>query len=238
MISYSSTRILNRILDSQGDGTGTANQVFGAKAVGGATNATPIVITSTSHGYSDGDFVNIIGVVGNTAANGLHVVANKTANTFELTTPAGANVAGNGSYDSAGSCFISFACKPAAGEQYSLRRFQGFKLGDSVGEGDHYHREASSPALTNGIEVQVRQDTTVVHTLSPIPIKVGPHWMLGQESVASSIEMVSGAAFAWSWNWATRPVNLSGDANEFIVILNSDAMTIERQLICVTGVVV
>lgn len=50
-----------------------------------ATNATPIVVTSASHGYSNGDIVFIQGVLGNTAANGgPYQIANVATNTFEL----------------------------------------------------------------------------------------------------------------------------------------------------------
>ena len=115
MIAYCPSRRLDQVLDSQGDGSGTINQAQTAKTVSGATNATPIVVTATSHGYSDGDYVHITGVVGNTACNDLHVVANKTSNTFELTTPAGVDVAGNGSYSSGGAAHLCFVVKPAAG---------------------------------------------------------------------------------------------------------------------------
>ena len=74
-----------------------------AKAITGATNATPIVITATAHGYANGDWVQIIGVGGNTNANGVFKVANQAANTFELTDPTtGANIAGSGAYTSGG----------------------------------------------------------------------------------------------------------------------------------------
>lgn len=73
------------------------------KAITGATNATPIVITSTSHGFSNGDVVMISGVGGNTNANGIFRVANVAANTFELTNiTTGANIAGSGAYTSGG----------------------------------------------------------------------------------------------------------------------------------------
>lgn len=65
----------------------------GGQALTGATNATPIVITATAHGLSNGDEVYVSGVVGNTAANGTWVVANVAANTFELT-----GSVGNGTY--------------------------------------------------------------------------------------------------------------------------------------------
>ena len=73
------------------------------RAVTGATNATPIVITSTAHGYANGDIVTIKGVGGNTAANGEYKVASVAANTFALTNvTTGANIAGNGAYTSGG----------------------------------------------------------------------------------------------------------------------------------------
>jgi len=68
------------------------------KAITGATNANPIVITSVAHGYANGDLVLVVGVEGNTAANGWRIVANKTNDTWEVTTLAGVNVAGNGTY--------------------------------------------------------------------------------------------------------------------------------------------
>lgn len=49
-----------------------------------ATNASPIVVTSTGHGLSNGDEILIVDCVGNEAANGVQTVANATANTFEL----------------------------------------------------------------------------------------------------------------------------------------------------------
>jgi len=55
------------------------------KTISGATAANPVVITATSHGYSNGDEVYISGVVGMTELNGKHYkVADKTTNTFEL----------------------------------------------------------------------------------------------------------------------------------------------------------
>jgi len=57
-----------------------------AKTISGATSANPVVVTATSHGYSNGDEVYISGVVGMTEINNRHfTVANKTTNTFQLT---------------------------------------------------------------------------------------------------------------------------------------------------------
>jgi hypothetical protein len=54
------------------------------KAITGASNAAPIVITSNGHGFTADDLVTVRSVSGNTAANGVWIVANPTANTFEL----------------------------------------------------------------------------------------------------------------------------------------------------------
>jgi hypothetical protein len=74
-----------------------------AKTISGATNATPIVITATSHGYSNGDTVKITGVGGNYSANGTRKVAGVTTHTFQIyeidgTTP----VAGVAAYTAGG----------------------------------------------------------------------------------------------------------------------------------------
>lgn len=62
-----------------------------------STNATPIVVTATSHGLANGDRVCIQGHTVNTNANGAFRIANVATNTFELTTDvAGVDVAGNG----------------------------------------------------------------------------------------------------------------------------------------------
>jgi len=57
----------------------------GDKTITAITKANPGVVTSSSHGYSDGDFVIITSVSGMTEVNGkTFKVANKTTNTFEL----------------------------------------------------------------------------------------------------------------------------------------------------------
>lgn len=66
-------------------------------AITNATNATPIVITATSHGLSTGNRVVITGVGGNTAANGVWTITVTDANTFSLD-----GSVGNGAYTSGG----------------------------------------------------------------------------------------------------------------------------------------
>ena len=66
-------------------------------AVTGATNASPIVVTSTGHSLNTGDAISISGVAGNTAANGTFTVTKVDANTFSLN-----GSTGNAAYTSGG----------------------------------------------------------------------------------------------------------------------------------------
>jgi hypothetical protein len=79
-----------RVISNDGHVTETG------KAITGATQASPVVITATAHGFLDGEEVAIADVVGMTEINGRRfIVANKTANTFELTDQlTGANIDG------------------------------------------------------------------------------------------------------------------------------------------------
>ena len=67
----------------------------GDKTISGATQANPVVITATSHGYSNGDEISITSVAGMTELNNKrYLVANKTTNTFEITNVDGTNING------------------------------------------------------------------------------------------------------------------------------------------------
>jgi hypothetical protein len=82
--------------------TGTPDT--GIKGITGATNATPIVITATGHGFVNGDRVLIGAVGGNANANGVFQIKSVATNTFELVNEADGttNIAGSGAYTSGG----------------------------------------------------------------------------------------------------------------------------------------
>lgn len=106
--------LLNETFDSpaadlRAGAAGGATIVGSTKSfpITGATNAAPIVITaSTAHGYADGNQVTIVGVGGNTAANGTFYVkvTGYSSTTFALFSDAmlSAAVAGNAAYTSGG----------------------------------------------------------------------------------------------------------------------------------------
>jgi len=65
----------------------------GNKTITGITQANPAVVTSSSHGYSNGDEVLISSVSGMTEVNGKRfLVAGVTTNTFQLTDKDGTNI--------------------------------------------------------------------------------------------------------------------------------------------------
>lgn len=66
-------------------------------AITSSTDATPIVVTATAHGFLTGDRVLIVGHTTNLAANGIYKVTKVTANTFSLQDEfTGANIVGSG----------------------------------------------------------------------------------------------------------------------------------------------
>ena len=86
-----------------------------AKTITGATSADPVVITATSHGYSDGDTVYITDVGGMTEINNRwFIVANKATHTFELTDPY------DGGSDIDGSGYTTYTSGGSSGKVYEL----------------------------------------------------------------------------------------------------------------------
>ena len=116
-----------------------------AKTITGATAANPVVITSTAHGYSDGDTIKIIDVVGMTELNGKsYKVANKTANTFELTDTSDVNIDGT-----------SYTAYTSGGEAHELvstisglDHLEGESVEVKVDGASHPARTVASGAIT------------------------------------------------------------------------------------------
>jgi hypothetical protein len=94
-----------RVYGPNGFETGGSCTLRDSGAITGATNASPIVITSVAHGLTTGARVTITGVAGNTAANTTAVVTKLTADTFSIA------VAGNGAYTSGGTWNVTGLCK-------------------------------------------------------------------------------------------------------------------------------
>lgn len=85
--------------------TWTNGPIGSSKNITAASNASPIVVTSASHGYTNGKWVYIASVAGNTAANELWKIQNVATNTFELV-----GSTGSGDYTSGGTVFDCTCC--------------------------------------------------------------------------------------------------------------------------------
>lgn len=87
-------------------------------AVTVATNASPIVVTSASHGLTTGMKVTVTSVLGNTAANGTFTITKIDADTFSL-----GGTTGNGPYTSGGTWnatgFYQATLTPSMGGGYA-----------------------------------------------------------------------------------------------------------------------
>ena len=104
VILEQSTDLVNWTAANPGDFTpSTSKRFFRVRtanvpvAITGASNAAPIVITSTAHGLSTGDAISVSGVAGNTAANGVFTITKVDDNSFSLN-----GTTGNASYTSGG----------------------------------------------------------------------------------------------------------------------------------------
>lgn len=102
----------------------TVTPIWNGANISGATNASPISITSAGHGLSTGATVFILGVTGNTAANGTFTITVTGANTFTLD-----GSTGNGAYTGNPGTWYAV---PAATDTYATYRTE-VKAYDSGG---------------------------------------------------------------------------------------------------------
>ena len=129
--------VFHEVAVSRGALAGLADGAsFVSQTISNATNASPIVITANSHGFTNGEQVVVTGVGGNTAANGTFTIGSVTANTFALV-----GSTGNGAYTSGGAftggkIFV----KPFGGtdprvdgKTYVRSRLRPDYVGDTVG---------------------------------------------------------------------------------------------------------
>src|SRR5574344_37660 len=91
----------SNFIKSDGSTDFTRLQSYKTYTVSNATNATPIVITAVGHPFITGDKVQISGVGGNTAANGVFTITKIGTDTFSLD-----GSVGNGAFSSNGTAVI------------------------------------------------------------------------------------------------------------------------------------
>lgn len=150
----------------------------GVKAITAATNATPIVVTATAHGFTNGDNVFIDGVGGNLAANGVWKIASVTANTFELQRPDGTNAAGSAAYTSGG---YAVNLGPSASGDF-WDDFDACLVGAAV--------TLTGPTVTSG--VADANDTTFTAVTGASVEAIGLFKSTGTNSTSRMIALITG----------------------------------------------
>jgi hypothetical protein len=106
------------------NGTGSAASLESGN-VTGATDASPVVITSAAHGLSTGQRVTVANVGGTTGANGTHTVTRVGADTFSLDGSTGGGAySGGGTWKATGLYRVTLSgsvlSSLAAGTTYTL----------------------------------------------------------------------------------------------------------------------
>ena len=225
--SYKAEWRLDRILDTQGDGSGSHEMAVAGKAVTGATSdGTAITVAATAHGYSDGDIVTIAGVAGAVEANGVYMVADKTTDAFVLNTtdgdPYGATIT---AYSGPGVAYPVMAVKPGAGENFHIERMN-LIAGDATAPTSGTYLGIA--ALTNGIVVEVRNAAGLLHTLTAIPVKSWADWGLNAGSDIPVSDGVGGntdAVVRWTFSKGSGfKLLLNGDEGEYLCIRATDTL--------------
>jgi hypothetical protein len=226
---------------------GTAD--VGIKAITGATNATPIVITATSHGFTNGDLVFIDGVGGNLAANGFWKIANQAVNTFELQRPDGTNAAGSAAYTSGG--YAVNVGPSASGDNWD--DFDGAVVGTK--------QNLTAPTVTNGVAdaadvtftsvsgnsveaIAVFRDTGTASTSRMVALITGKHIVTADATLTAGTTLVvepvvagipNGTVLTFS-SGQTATVNATVNAGDrAITVLSTTITSGARALAPATG---
>lgn len=107
-------------------------------AISAATNASPIAITTVdNHPFITGDIVIIVGVLGNTAANGTWTITKTGANTFTLNSSTGSGAYTSGGVVEGSSSLIACAFG-----------------GDDIAYDNQWHHSASGVDVSVGVATQ------------------------------------------------------------------------------------
>lgn len=201
-------------------------------SVTGATNATPIVITTASaHGLHDGAIVTVSGVGGNTAANGVFVVTYDSDTTLELD-----NSAGNGAYTSGGTLISGTATVTAygtdnltigygAGEDVTTWALLGSQvlIGRDAGKG-HSGGSVLSIGIESGLYQEGWLSTFVGHNAGKYSIKhpgEGISGQVGTQGTAGPQYLIAVGGNAGTFNAGAFCTAVGGYAGNTVVADNN-----------------
>ena len=131
---------------SGGTWKGGVGPPFHGFTLSNATFATPIVITSVSHGLTDGDWVTVTGVRGNTEANGLFQVQRNGDDTFTLADSVGNAAYTAGGFWTAGARYITYSSVPVSAESKVTNRHV---LRNTDGQTDTFYLDVDTTDLSD-----------------------------------------------------------------------------------------
>ena len=159
------------------------------KAITGAIQANPVVLTITGHGYQNGDDIEVLGIAGMTELNGRRFrVAAATADTVALTDQHGANIDGTGyrAYASGGSAFRVYTLATP----YQEQDLAALKYAQSVDtlyltHSDYVPRKLQRYGATNWV-------------LSPIDFVDGPYLPLNSSQATLTPAATAGSGISLS----------------------------------------
>lgn len=175
-----------------------ANNLPTAKTVTAATNATPIVATtSTAHGIKTNDIFTISGVGGNLAANGTFIAGSVTSTTVVLLDyPGGTNVAGTSAYTSGGTLqALGFGVTyPIPNDATDALRAATVNVAlEALGDRTAYAMYRAGPSGTLELTKVNRAGDTMTGTLSALDLHVAD----GHAFTSDGTVRVTGGAFIW-----------------------------------------
>ena len=215
----------------------TADPFVAAVNISGITQANPAVVTAVSHGLEDGELVYIEDVVGMTEVNyTIFTVANKTANTFELS---GVDSSAYTAYSSGGTT------EQIDGDKYpaavTFTDDARLKYGGTK-EKPETMWDSRSPAASGAVRFDdfttgTDADHAVIFTLAPVHGKVDDiRWLANTDKFVvagtyGSVRRIYGATEQEPISpdsITAKPVNTYGVANTIPVSLGSSLFFIQR----------
>lgn len=222
----------------------------GVKQIGSSTNATPIVVTSTSHGFTNGDLVYIADHLVNLSGNGVWKIANVAANTFELTNPvSGANVVGSGVGGATG--YAVCLGPSASGDNWD--DFDGTVIGTK--------QNLTSPTVTSGVAdaadvtftsvsgasveaIAVFRDTGTASTSRMVALITGKHIVTADATLTAGTALVveplvaaipNGTVLTFSTGQSATLTALANAGDRVLTVSSTTVTSAARALAPATG---
>jgi hypothetical protein len=186
--------------------------LYAGLAISNATNASPIQVTATGHGFSTGDWVFISSITGNTNANGEWKITVVDSNNFTLD-----NSSGNAAYVSGGTVLERSGCHIS----FTSPQVKNISLNGNIGQ-TAYPYNAGLWTLSSNITGSLSTNP-VRHYNNSLNINVGGSFTTGliaYQALGSTIDFSAYTHISFSIQLTSGPTFAS---NVYYIVLCSDA---------------